>query len=113
MQLDGTTIQLKNEVNNNIAGQVVVNGTNGISVTNSDGLSIGHANTITAGAAKGTGLDSNRQFTIPTINYDKHGHITGLGPATTIELPADKDTTYTFSSDAANNKVSLMIVMGT
>lgn len=107
MSLNGTTIQLNNEVNNNIAGQVVVKGTNGISVTNSDGLSIGHANTITAGAAKGTGLDSNRRFTIPTINYDKHGHITGLGPATTIELPADKGTTYTFSSDAANKKVSL------
>lgn len=107
MLLDETTIKLKNEVNNNIAGQVAVKGTNGISVTNSGGLSIGHANTITAGSASGTGLDSNRRFTIPTINYDKHGHITGLGPATTIELPADKDTTYTFSSDAANKKVSL------
>lgn len=105
MQLDGTTIQLKNEVNNNIAGQVVVKGTNGISVTNSDGLSIGHTNTITAGSASGT--QSGRQFTIPTINYDKYGHITGQGPATTIEFPADKDTTYTFSSDAANKKVSL------
>lgn len=115
MQLDGTTIQLKNEVNNNIAGQVEVKGANGISVTNSGGLrlSIGHANTITAGSASGTGLDSNRRFTIPTINYDKHGHITGLGPATTIELPADKDTTYTFSSDAANNKVSLKSSNGT
>ena len=107
MQLDETTIKLINQVNNNIAGQVAVKGTNGISVTNSGGLSIGHANTITAGSASGTGLDSNRRFTIPTINYDKHGHITGLGPATTIELPADKDTTYTFSSDAANKKVSL------
>lgn len=105
MQLDGTTIQLKNEVNNNIAGQVAVKGTNGISVTNNDGLSIGHANTITAGSASGT--QSGRQFTIPTINYDKYGHITGQGPATTIEFPVDKDTTYTFSSDAANKKVSL------
>lgn len=105
MQLDGTTIQLKNEVNNNIAGQVAVKGTNGISVTNSDGLSIGHTNTVTAGSASGT--QSGRQFTIPTINYDKYGHITGQGPATTIEFPADKDTTYTFSSDAANKKVSL------
>lgn len=105
MQLDGTTIQLKNEVNNNIAGQVVVKGTNGISVTNSDGLSIGHAKTITAGSASGT--QSGRQFTIPTINYDKYGHITGQGPATTIEFPEDKDTTYTFSSEAANKKVSL------
>lgn len=105
MQLDGTTIQLKNEVNNNIAGQVAVKGTNGISVTNNDGLSIGHTNTITAGSASGT--QSGRQFTIPTINYDKYGHITGQGPATTIEFPADKDTTYTFSSDAANKKVSL------
>lgn len=107
ISLNGTTIQLNNEVSSDTAGTIAVKGTNGISVTNSDGLSIGHANTITAGAAKGTGLDSNRRFTIPTINYDKHGHITGLGPATTIELPADKDTTYTFSSDAANKKVSL------
>lgn len=106
MQLDETTIQLKNEVNNNIAGQVAVKGTNGISVTNSGGLSIGHAKTITAGSAKSTGL-ADRRFTIPTINYDNYGHITGLGPETTIELPADKDTTYTFSSDAANKKVSL------
>lgn len=105
MQLDGTTIQLKNEVNNNIAGQVAVKGTNGISVTNNDGLSIGHTNTVTAGSASGT--QSGRQFTIPTINYDKYGHITGQGPATTIEFPVDKDTTYTFSSDAANNEVSL------
>lgn len=107
MQLDETTIKLINQVNNNTAGQVAVKGTNGISVKNDGGLSIGHANTVTAGAAKGTGLNSNRQFTIPTINYDKHGHITGLGPATTIELPVDKDTTYTFGSDAANKKVSL------
>lgn len=107
ISLNGTTIQLNNEVSSDTAGTIAVKGTNGISVTNSDGLSIGHANTIAAGAAKGTGLDSNRRFTIPTINYDKHGHITGLGPATTIELPADKDTTYTFSSDAANKKVSL------
>lgn len=106
MQLDGTTIQLKNEVNNNIAGQVAVKGTNGISVTNSGGLSIGHANTITAGSAAGKKL-TDRKFTIPTINYDEHGHITSQGPETTIEFPADKDTTYTFSSDAANNKVSL------
>lgn len=107
MQLDETTIKLVNQVNSNTAGQVAVKGTNGISVKNDGGLSIGHANTITAGSAQGTGLDSNRRFTIPTINYDKHGHITGLGPATTIELPADKDTTYTFGSDAANKKVSL------
>lgn len=105
MQLDGTTIKLKNEVNNNIAGQVEVKGANGISVTNSGGLSIGHTNTITAGSAAGT--QSGRQFTIPTINYDEHGHITSQGPATTIEFPVDKDTTYTFSSDAANKKVSL------
>lgn len=105
MQLDGTTIQLKNEVNNNIAGQVEVKGANGISVTNSGGLSIGHKNIIAAGSASGT--QSGRQFTIPTINYDEHGHITSQGPATTIEFPADKDTTYTFSSDAANKKVFL------
>lgn len=105
LSLDGTTIKLINQVNSNIAGQVVVKGADGISVTNSNGLSIGHTNTITAGSASGT--QSGHQFTIPTINYDKYGHITGQGPATTIEFPADKDTTYTFGSDAANKKVSL------
>lgn len=115
MQLDGTTIQLKNEVNNNIAGQVEVKGANGISVTNSGGLrlSIGHAKIITAGSISGTKDDSNRQFTIPTIKYDEYGHITGQGQATTIKFPEDKDTTYTFSSDAANNKVSLKSSNGT
>lgn len=105
MSLNGTTIQLNNEVKNNTAGTVKVKGADGISVKNDGGLSIGHANTITAGSASGT--QSGRQFTIPTINYDKYGHITGQGPATTIEFPVDKDTTYTFSSDAANKKVSL------
>lgn len=105
MSLNGTTIQLNDEVNNHTAGTIKVKGTDGISVTNSDGLSIGHTNTVTAGSASGT--QSGRQFTIPTINYDKYGHITGQGPATTIEFPVDKDTTYTFSSDAANKKVSL------
>lgn len=106
MQLDGTTIQLKNEVNNNIAGQVAVKGTNGISVTNSGGLSIGHANTITAGSVAGEKSQDNRSFSIPTIQYDGYGHITKAG-TTTIEFPEDKDTTYTFGSNAANKEVSL------
>lgn len=105
MSLNGTTIQLNNEVKSDTAGSVVVKGADGISVKNDGGLSIGHANTVTAGSASGT--QSGRQFTIPTINYDKYGHITGQGPATTIEFPVDKDTTYTFGSDAANKKVSL------
>lgn len=105
MSLNGTTIQLNNEVTTHPAGTVAVKGTNGISVINDGGLSIGHTNTVTAGSASGT--QSGRQFTIPTINYDKYGHITGQGPATTIEFPVDKDTTYTFGSDAASKKVSL------
>lgn len=105
MSLNGTTIQLNNLANNNTAGTVEVKGADGISVKNDGGLSIGHTNTVTAGSASGT--KSGRQFTIPTINYDKYGHITGQGPATTIEFPVDKDTTYTFGSDAANKKVSL------
>lgn len=106
MSLNGTTIQLNNEVNSQLAGTVVVKGTNGISVTNDGGLSIGHENTVAAGSAAGTKL-VDRKFSIPTINYDKHGHITGLGTATTIELPADKDTTYTLGSDAKTKTVSL------
>lgn len=110
MSLNGTTIQLNNEVTTNPAGTVAVKGTNGISVINDGGLSIGHANTVTAGSASGT--QSGRQFTIPTINYDKYGHITGQGPATTIEFPPDRDTTYNFSSDAANKVVSLKSSIG-
>lgn len=106
MSLNGTTIQLNNEVNNKTAGTVMVKGIDGISVKNDSGLSIGHTNSITAGTASGTKL-VDRKFTIPTINYDKHGHITGLGTATTIELPADKDTTYVFGSDATSRTVSL------
>lgn len=106
MSLNGTTIQLNNEVNSKTAGTVAVKGTNGISVKNDGGLSIGHENSVTAGSAAGTKL-VDRKFTIPTINYDKHGHITGLGTATTIELPADKDTTYTLGSDAKTKIVSL------
>lgn len=106
MSLNGTTIQLNNEVNSKTAGTVAVKGTNGISVKNDGGLSIGHENSVTAGSAAGTKL-VGRKFTIPTINYDKHGHITGLGTATTIELPADKDTTYTLGSDAKTKTVSL------
>lgn len=106
MSLNGTTIQLNNEVNSKTAGTIAVKGADGISVTNDSGLSIGHTNTITAGSASGTKL-VDRKFTIPTINYDKNGHITGLGIATTIELPVDKDTTYTFGSDATSKTVSL------
>lgn len=110
MSLSNTTIQLKNEINDNIAGAVAVKGTNGINVSdtstaNGNELSIGHTNTITAGSA--AGIKGDRSFTIPTINYDKYGHITGQGPATTIEFPADKDTTYTFGSDATSKTVSL------
>ena len=106
ISLNGTTIQLNNKVNNQTAGTIAVKGAGGISVTNNDGLSIAHTNTVTAGVAKSTGL-ADRKFTIPTINYDNYGHITGLGPATTIELPADKDTTYTLGSDAKTKTVSL------
>lgn len=106
ISLHGTTIQLNNKVNSQTAGTIAVKGAGGISVTNNDGLSIAHTNTVTAGVAKSTGL-ADRKFTIPTINYDNYGHITGLGPATTIELPADKDTTYTLGSDAKTKTVSL------
>ena len=106
MQLDETTIKLINQVNNNIAGQVAVKGTNGISVTNSGGLNIGHTNTITAGSVAGEKSEDNRSFSIPTIQYDGYGHITKTG-TTTIDFPVDKDTTYTFGSNAANKEVFL------
>lgn len=106
ISLNGTMIQLNNKVNSQTAGTIAVKGTDGISVTNNGGLSIAHTNTVIAGVAKSTGL-ADRKFTIPTINYDNYGHITGLGPATTIELPADKDTTYTLGSDAKTKTVSL------
>ena len=63
------------------------------------GTTFNHKNSITAGTAKG---DNNKTltfggtFTIPTVTYDTEGHITGKG-TTTMTMPANPDTTYTFT----------------
>lgn len=63
----------------------------GISVS---GTTINHSNSVTAGTAAG---DANKTltfggtFTIPSVNYDAQGHITGKG-STTMTMPAAPTT---------------------
>ena len=54
-----------------------------------DGLTFKHTNNVTAGTAKGSDTftaDNGDSFDIPTVSYDKHGHVTGKG-TTTVTLP--------------------------
>lgn len=54
----------------------------------------GHANSITAGTAQGSAsatLSWGGTFTIPTVTYDSHGHITNKG-TTTMTMPANPNT---------------------
>ena len=78
--------------------------------TNSDGsLSISgyvinHSNTITAGttASTATGtLSHGGSFVVPTVTYDKNGHITATG-STTQTLPSE--TTLSKGTDATATK---------
>ena len=54
----------------------------------------GHANSVTAGTAQGSAsatLSWGGTFTIPTVTYDSHGHITNKG-TTTMTMPANPNT---------------------
>lgn len=54
----------------------------------------GHINSIAAGTAQGsasTTLSWGGTFTIPTVTYDSHGHITNKG-TTTMTMPANPNT---------------------
>ena len=54
----------------------------------------GHANSVTAGTAQGSAsatLSWGGTFTIPTVAYDSHGHITNKG-TTTMTMPANPNT---------------------
>lgn len=54
----------------------------------------GHANSVTAGTAQGSAsatLSWGSTFTIPTVTYDSHGHITNKG-TTTMTMPANPNT---------------------
>ena len=55
-----------------------------------DGLTFQHTNAITAGTASGSAtktLTFGDTFTIPTVSYDAHGHVTGKG-TTTMTMPS-------------------------
>lgn len=70
-------------------------GLNGGGTLASD-ITIGHANSITAGTVQGGSgtLSHGGTFTVPKITYDAYGHITGA-TTTTYTLPSDSDTHYT------------------
>lgn len=98
----GNAIVLTNTTKDNTpAGSVSVSGTDGISaeVTN-NALSIKHTNKVKEGSVGEAGNVSpaaGASFTVPSISYDAHGHITNANNIT-VTLPADKDTTYSLGT---------------
>lgn len=62
----------------------------GTGISIGSGNAINHANSVTAGTAKGDdskALSFGGTFTIPSVSYDAQGHITGKG-STTMTMPA-------------------------
>ena len=85
---------------------------NGITIS---GNIIGHSNSaITAGTVKGTNgsVKHGGTISIPSISYDTYGHITGSS-TTTVTLPADNNTTYTFDTGTTNGAFSVTPSGGT
>lgn len=97
------TLTLRNTTINKDAGVVEVAGDKGIATIFDNGkLIIAHANkSITA---KTVGANTNLTpaaadtIIVPSITYDAQGHITSTQD-NIITLPADKDTTYTISTE--------------
>lgn len=97
------TLILSNTTNDENAGVIEVVGNKGIATIFDNGkLIIAHANkSITADTVgNNTNLTPAAADTIkvPIITYDAQGHITSATDKT-ITLPADKDTTYTISTE--------------
>ena len=101
------TFTLRNTTINKDAGVVEVVGNKGITTIFDNGkLIIAHANkSITA---KTVGANTNLTpaaadtIIVPSITYDAQGHITSAEDKA-ITLPADKDTTYTISTERYGN----------
>ena len=101
------TLTLRNTTINKDAGVVEVAGDKGIATIFDNGkLIIAHANkSITA---KTVGANTNLTpaaadtIIVPSITYDAQGHITSTQD-NVITLPADKDTTYTISTERYGN----------
>ena len=101
------TFTLRNTTINKDAGVVEVVGNKGITTIFDNGkLIIAHANeSITA---KTVGQNTNLTpgaggtINVPIITYDEQGHITSAEDKA-ITLPADKDTTYTISTERYGN----------
>ncbi len=79
------------------SADITVDATDGVKF---DGSTVKHSNNVTAGTASGG--SGTKEFggtvTIPSITYDKHGHVTGK-TTTTVTLP---------SNDATQSKHGLM-----
>lgn len=107
------TLILSNTTNDENAGVIEVVGNKGIETTIQDGkLIIAHANkSITA---KTVGANTNLTpaaadtIIVPSITYDAQGHITSAED-NTITLPADKDTTYTISTEKHGSNAAVKL----
>ena len=106
------SIILRNTTKGADVDSVAVTGEKGIAATvASNTLTIGHTNTITAGAV---GDNTNQtpnalgSIIVPSITYDAQGHITGAEDKT-ITLPADKDTTYQITTAKDDNNAVITL----
>lgn len=98
-----TALVLSNTTTGDDAGVIEVAGNKGITTIVENGkLTIAHANeSITADTVgENTNLTpaAAGTITVPRITYDAQGHITSATD-NIITLPADKDTTYTISTE--------------
>ena len=101
------TLILSNTTNDENAGVIEVVGNKGIETKIQDGkLIIAHATESNAAGTVGanTNLTPAAADTIivPSITYDEQGHIKSAEDKA-ITLPADKDTTYTISTERYGN----------
>lgn len=84
---------------------VTVDAGDGIKI---DGATIKHTNNITAATASGGSgtKDFGETITIPSITYDKHGHVTGKS-TTTVTLPSNDATTSKHGLMSTSDKTKL------
>ena len=105
---DGTYYQLIGDLDRNSTYSA---GT-GLSL---NGTTFNHSNSVTAATAQGDDsktLTFGGTFSIPTVTYDAQGHITSSG-TTTMTMPANPNTTYTFATGDSNGQIKVTPSGGT
>ena len=101
-----TALVLTNTTTNEDVGVIEVAGNKGITtIIDGNKLIIAHATESNAAGTVGQNTNlpgAGGTINVPSITYDAQGHITSAEDKT-ITLPADKDTTYTISTERYGN----------